>query len=461
MKIRRGWKRIGMMAVLMCSVLGLSEAWADSQNSQSKSHKKPEPSAETIRIVKPGVVVETKGISRAYGEAFAAILSESRKAYKELYGFDLPETLTFRIARDPKGQCRLFTDGESCLYLTVTTQQQLAPWPQSGVANLYGTCHELGHIVMYSGMRNLVGLPEGVGEGWAHYTGSEVLDRVAARLGKNIWPDPYDNVVECEGTGRLKKLDNQDFGKLDPTSCAAKVFYEVDKKYGPEIVGRSMRQALSTKPSGKEIMPLFVEAVRKNTGDKTACDWVPQSLLTAKVQWKVKQKKVDDNFFADMKANADKTGMVLCYDNGKSGGKISSAGGGHAVLFQAPESKGDWLLDRVDIYGGRYGGKEAPKIDFTIYICDEDFNPIREFNRPYRLFPDYKECWHRIPIDPVKVPRRFYVCVNFNPTNSRGVFIHYDKSVKTSHSRWALPYTYNMDVDETYDWMIRPHLRKE
>ena len=67
---------------------------------------------------------------------------------------------------------------------------QLAPSPQSGIFNIYGSCHELGHIVMYRGMKNQVGLPDGIGEGWAHYAGSVVLDAVAEHLGQKSGRSP-------------------------------------------------------------------------------------------------------------------------------------------------------------------------------------------------------------------------------------------------------------------------------
>jgi len=319
-------------------------------------------------------------------------------------------------------------------------------------------CHELGHIVMYRGMKNRVGLPAGVGEGWAHYTGSVAVDAVAGRLGKEIWPEPYD-VAAAEGLARLKRqVEAKDWADLDPVHRAAKVFYEIDRRYGRRTLGNSLSRALSQKPSGKELMPLVVRSLRKLAADATAGDWIPKELLVPETKWNVKERRVKDDFFADTKTLTDQTGILLYYDDGTAEGKRSTAGSGHAVLFQRPQEYR--LLDRVDVFGSRYGTPQAPAEDFNIYVCDEDFSPLREFSRPYGLFQRGQNRWFNISVDPASVPRRFYVCLSFNPTSTKGVYVAYDRNIAHSHSRSALPYTHVNDVGQKYDWMIRVHLRK-
>jgi Tol biopolymer transport system component len=421
--------------------------------------KVPEPSpADTVFIKKPGVAVEITWIDKVYGEAFAAILSEARREYEETFGLSLPETITLQAKREPQGSTNLYTDGESYLFLTIKSKDDLAPPPQSGVFNIYGMCHELGHIVMYRKMRNLVGLPDGVGEGWADYSGSVVVDAVAQRLGQGIWPEHYD-VAAIEGSARLRnRTDGKNWGDLEPIDCAAKAFYEIEKKYGRKNVGSAMNTALSNQPSGKELMPLFVKSIQELTGDPNAGNWIPQKMLVSETKWEVKERKVGDNYFTDTKILSDENGILLYYDDGTSEGHLSTSGSGHAVLFQKPE--GNWLLDRVDVFGSRYGDAKPPNKKFTIYICDEEFNPVYEFSKYYGLFRRGENQWFKLHIDPVSVPKRFYICLSFDPIYTRGVYVAYDESVEHSHSRSALPYTHVFDVEGKYDWMIRAHLRK-
>lgn len=422
--------------------------------------KMPEPRAkDTVTLKEPGVVVKLTRIDEAYGRAFAKILSEARKEYEKSFDFAFDDTLEMEARRNPDEQLRLWTDGRAHMYLVVASQRQLAPPTQSGVYNIYGLCHELGHIVMYSRMKNVIGLPPGVGEGWAHYAGSSVVDAVAAELGKDIWPQPYD-VAATEGMARLKQqADGKDWKDLDDIKMAAKVFYEIETKYGRNMLCQAFDKALSNKPNGREFMPLFVQSLKNVTGDANAGDWIPQQVMEPRIEWKVKDRSVDNTFFADTHTLRDETGMLLCYDDGTQEGQWSITGSGHAVLFQCPE--GDWRVDRIDVFGARYGGFFAPRKDFFIYLCDEDFNVLYECTRPYGIFKRGAFRWYEIDIEPAAVPRRFYVCLYFNSTASNGVYMAYDENVARSHSFTAIPWTFVKDVDKKYDWMIRPHLREK
>jgi hypothetical protein len=412
--------------------------------------------SDVLTFNKPGVTVKTTRIDKAYGEAFANILVEARKEYERSFGLSLPAMLVLEAERDPQGSARLWTDGDSRIFLTISEHRQLAPSPKSGIFHIYGMCHELGHIVMYQDMRNLVGLPDDVGEGWAHYAGSVVLDEVAARLGEDIWPEAFD-VAGIEGSARLKRqVEGKDWTNLNPTTRAAKVFYELEKKHGRELLGQALNKALAKKPSGKELMPLLVESVRELTGDPQAGDWIPQSVMEPSIRWEVGERKVEDNFFDELKSITTNRGTLLYYDDDTADGKQSMAGSGHAVLFRAPEGKRKLL--GIEVFGSRYGGFMPPLENFTVFICDEDFTPLHEFNRPYGLFKRGAARWVQVPLDPVTLPERFYVCISFNPTASKGVFVHYDDSVTRSHSRTALPFSHMMDVKEKYDWMMRVRL---
>jgi len=234
---------------------------------------------ETINITRPGIVVEAAGFSRPSVEALASILSEARREYEGAMGFTLPETVRLEAKMEPEGEVRLWTDGASSLFLRLQSPAQLAPSIRTGVFIVYGLCHELGHIVMYRRMRSLSGLPEGVAEGWAHYAGSVVVDAVASRLGRSIWPEPYD-VATTEGFARLQRqVDGKDWAELGAGSRGAKVFCELEKRHGRGCLAHSLTRALSKCPSGAELMSQLINALRETAADPTAGDWIPLELL--------------------------------------------------------------------------------------------------------------------------------------------------------------------------------------
>ena len=224
---------------------------------------------EDNQVSADGATVEYSGIQNSYLQALAKLSSEARRIYAEDYGFKMPDKVGLKVELSNSGPS-LWTDGESHMTLLVRSQADLALPMKSGIFNIYGICHELGHIAMYGNMKNQIGMPEGIGKGWAHYTGSIVVDEIYKKFGKDLWPEPY-NYAETEGTARLKRqLADSD---SPPDIKAAVMFYWIQQKYGREVVFKSMQEALSTRPSGNELMPRFMNALAKVSGKQMASIW--------------------------------------------------------------------------------------------------------------------------------------------------------------------------------------------
>lgn len=433
---------------------------ADATSTILAEWKEPEVPAlkpEDFKVVElPRVTVKYARIDRKYAEAFGNVLAEALKVYESL-GFKMPEHITLESEIDPSST-RLWTDGESHLFLHLKSQELLAPASRTGVFNLYGMCHELGHIAMYRNLSSLMGLPEGVGEGWAHYAGCVVVTEVAAKLGKSIWPEYYD-VADVEGIGRLKRASAkaEPWDKLDPTSRAALVFYRIETEYGRDKLAAAMTAALAEHPTGKDLMPLMLAKLRVITSNPTAADWVPESVLVPRVDWRTTERNPGDEFFADQKTESDSNGTWLFYDDGSMESKQSMSGAAETVLFRLPE--GSWQVDGLKLFGARYGEAVPPKEDASIYFCNADFKLLREVKVPYSSFKKGDEKWYPVSFDPVAVPKVFYVGIDFHATATKGVYVGMDKSVERSHSRIAMPYSFVRDLGVTADWMLRVHLR--
>jgi len=404
----------------------------------------------------PGAKVVSVGIPPAYAKAFLNLTTEARRVYADQFKFNMPDTFVVRITKDHNGQTMLWTDGESEINLMVTSIANLAPSPQSGVFNIYGICHELGHMAMYRNV-NPLGLPEGVPEGWAHYAGSVVLDEVYKKLGPSLWPAPY-NYASVEGLARLEKQSKNPEKSKNPDIRAAIAFYAVHQRYGAAKVMEAMNAAMKGRPQGKDLMPRFINALVKVTGDGTARNLIPKDMQTSKIKWEVAQREITDQTVAGLVQDQDAAGVLLRYDNGTSVDKRSTSGAGHAIVFKTPP--GRWAVDYVTMYGSRYGTATPPKENFQIFICDHDFGVIRAIEQPYHLLTRDKPKWYRMDFDPVPVPEGFYVCVYFSPTATRGFYMHRSKSAKQSHSKSALPWTFVADIkaNPPLDWMIRAHL---
>jgi len=404
-------------------------------------------------VTAEGAEVEYFGLPDAYAQAILTTAATARRIYAETLHADVPATVTATLRKSASERTSLWTDGISHFFLTLYSVDDLAPPRQSGYFHLYGICHELGHIAMYRRIREL-GLPEGIGEGWAHYAGSVVVDEVYKQQGEKLWPVPYD--YREDGTARLAK---QVADPRDATEKAAAAFYQAGQRYGHATVFAAMNAASEGKPYGRDLMPRFVKALVKLTGDPAAAQRFPQELLTSQVKWETKERGITEETTKGEVTEKDATGVLLRYDSGHSDGMRSTSGSGHAVAFRCPA--GAWAVDEVRMYGMRYGTTEPPKVNFTIYLCDRSFNIIKEIEQPYsKLSYGDKPEWNRFTFEPVAVPEAFYVCVYFDATYDRGFYVHFEKGHTPNHSYAALPLSFISEAKEG-DWMIRVHLRPQ
>lgn len=117
----------------------------------------------------------------------------------------------------------------------------------------------------------------------------------------------------------------------------------------------------------------------------------------------------------------------LALDDGKPAGQKSFPMG-HATAFDAPGDS--WYLTSVRIHGSRYGYPQPPKEDFHVSLCEEDFKPIADFPFPYSKFRRGQSEWVTLRVKPTKVPSRFVICLNFNATATKGVYVSHDAEGK-------------------------------
>jgi len=363
-------------------------------------------------------VVTYSGIGIEYAEAIAQTAGAARAIAARHCDFDMPETIKITVRSDPKQRVRLFNDGNDRLYLTVRTAKDLSKPSESGVFHIYGICHEIGHLAMYRIIRDHSWMTSDGAEGWAHYIGSRIVDGVYAQKKEELWPDKYNYLAD--GTARLKKQ----LERPNPSGLikAVRLWIEL-----ADIVGDKGIVTVFKAFSGADVDPADPGAALR------------KALMTVKTdkpldQWWNKAepvlvfKRPKSGFVARTAEPKELAGqpMDLAHDDGRQAGKSSIAGSGHAVRFTIPG--GSWYLTGVRIYGSRYGYPAPPKEDFHIWLCDSDFKTIADFPQPYEKFKRGNPRWINSTLKPTNVPNEFIVCVGFNPTGTKGVYVGYDES---------------------------------
>ena len=110
------------------------------------------------------------------------------------------------------------------------------------------------------------------------------------------------------------------------------------------------------------------------------------------------------------------------------------------------------------VFGSRYGQPAPPAENAYVWLCDADFKLLSVFRFPYGSFQRGVEQWVTIPVKPTLVPERFIVCVGFNPTATKGVYVHHD-SAGGGQSLLGLPGRDSRPFEKG-DWLIRAVLQR-
>ena len=413
-------------------------------------------SVQTIQ--NDNIKMSYSGVRPEYAKAILKVAGETKKLLKETFGFNLPEKVNLSIEKVYGLSPSMETDYDSNIYLFISSNLDFEPPMKSGVYNIFGICREFASMAMFRKVK-MFGFPPGVKEGWAYYAGSVAVDNVYKKLGANVWPQSYD-YSNAEGTARLASFSSIPGAAISPNIRAALVFYKLQQRYGEDDVMAAMKTAFESEPLGKDVMPRFIDALVKITNDETARAMVPKELLIPIVDWRVANREINEETTMDQKQVMDSTGVILKCDDGTSEKRYSNYRDGNAIIYLAP--KGNWSIDYVQVFASRYGQAYPPKKNFLIFICDQDFNVIKQIEKPYSIFETGDPKWYTLNFDPVKVPRGFYVCIYFEPATKKNVFIWGDADVKKPQSRSALPWTYVKDLrmNRPFEYMIRAHLIK-
>jgi RNA polymerase sigma-70 factor (ECF subfamily) len=280
-------------------------------------------------------------------------------------------------------------------------------------------------------------------EGWAHYLGSLLVDAVYAGEGPDLWPDRYD--YRDDGMKRLRTQGAKAKGPL--------AWHQLKRIVGDQGIAPIFRAWGKTHFDPADPAANLGAALKAVSNDDETARWWEQStelLVLRRAKSAVTAETADEK-----KVNGPP--RELANDDGHAAGKASFAGGGHAVRFVAPDDS--CYLTEVRIHGSRYGYPAPPKEDFQVWLCDDEFKQIAKFSYPYAKFQKGNARWVALKTKPTRVPKNFIVCVGFNPTATKGVFVSRDGQA-SGKSLSGLPGEKAFPFDKG-NWMIRVMLAGE
>jgi hypothetical protein len=155
--------------------------------------------------------------------------------------------------------------------------------------------------------------------------------------------------------------------------------------------------------------------------------------------------------------------VVLKRDDGRQKGVQSIATSGHAVQFErSGETRYEArFVEAVQIFASRYGTPEPPQEDFHMYVLNAQQQILADVKFPYSMIARGDPKWYTLRTPSIEVPEKFTVALNFNPHQTKGVYLAYSAiSGEACHSLIGLPGD-GFRFWKPVEWMVRVSLTAE
>ncbi len=170
-------------------------------------------------------------------------------------GFYLPERINFSIVASERNA--LYFNRKNLREITweYKTKHDFLPPDQSKKNNIYGLCHEIGHLCMYHANHNRNSwMSYDYRESWADYFANTIIDSLYENIGINFWPEPH-NYRKYAGTAFLLERLETDNPDLQNFNQACSFWYELGDSIGFSNLSRFFKSINSQKvdnPGAKE-----------------------------------------------------------------------------------------------------------------------------------------------------------------------------------------------------------------
>lgn len=139
---------------------------------------------------------------------------------------------------------------------------------QGGKNNIYGLCHELGHLCMYNKTTNKNNwMSYNFRESWADFFGNFVIDSIHSEMGTDFWPNPY-NYLEFSGIEYMKKRIDQNNPKILGFNRSGQFWINLNSIIGFDKMSQIFEQVNFKKVSNPDAKQEFLIALKAVSNDK-------------------------------------------------------------------------------------------------------------------------------------------------------------------------------------------------
>lgn len=159
-------------------------------------------------------------------------LLESVRTIATDNGFYLPDMIRFSVIRSDRNVLYFKKKSLKEIVWEYNDMKNFLPPMESGKKNIYGLCHEMGHLCMYNTNHNRNNwMSYDYREAWADYFGNLMVDSVYDQLGTGFWPDPHD-YREYSGMDYFAERSSEERPEMRTFYRAGMFWYELSGMIG-------------------------------------------------------------------------------------------------------------------------------------------------------------------------------------------------------------------------------------
>lgn len=147
-------------------------------------------------------------------------------------GFYLPQKIRFSIEKSNRNALYFNRKSLKEINWEYENLSEFLPPEKSKKNNIYGLCHEMGHLCMYNINHNRNGwMSYDYREAWADYFGNTLVDSIFQTLGTEFWPEPH-NYREYAGMRYFQKRLDENNPQLQSFNNAGRFWSEIGSEIG-------------------------------------------------------------------------------------------------------------------------------------------------------------------------------------------------------------------------------------
>ena len=219
--------------------------------------------AQLMSLKSKDFYIQYEECAADYAKASQKILELVKRNAIDL-GFTLPKRIHLKIVQSEKNRLYFDIKNPNSITWEFTSLNDFLSPNKSGYNNIYGLCHEMGHVCMFnitSHKNNW--MTRDYREGWADFFGNLMIDSLHMTLGTGFWPDPH-NYLEYAGMQYFaNRIETDTTIQNASFNYSSSFWYFLSVRMGIENISSFFRSVKSSKVRNPHCETKFLAVLKQ------------------------------------------------------------------------------------------------------------------------------------------------------------------------------------------------------